>query len=107
MNTFLLTIISLIFIRSGKAAPFFFFFLNDPPTTKISPLPLHAPLPIFRAAADRQPLPAPLFPAPQPARQAAAHRRVPGLPAPPARTAHAPVRPGAGPARADQKRGRR
>src|SRR2546430_2959411 len=25
---------------------FLFFFLNDPPTTEISPLPLHAPLPI-------------------------------------------------------------
>src|SRR2546430_8115848 len=28
---------------------FFFFFLNDPPTPEISPLPLHAPLPISRS----------------------------------------------------------
>src|SRR2546430_13664091 len=34
--------------------PFFFFFLNDPPPTELSPLPLHDALPI----SSRHPLPA-------------------------------------------------
>src|SRR5256885_15902268 len=31
---------------------YFFFFFNDTATTEISPLPLHAALPIYRATAD-------------------------------------------------------
>src|SRR2546422_1324711 len=44
------------FFRSSEFLAFFFFFLNDPPTPEISPLPLHAALPILRqpAGVDRR-----------------------------------------------------
>src|SRR2546430_15973175 len=44
---YLLLILLLIFLFSLYVF-FFFFFLNDPPPTEISPLPLHAALPISR-----------------------------------------------------------
>src|SRR2546430_14235517 len=40
---------------------FFFFFLNDPPPTDFSPLPLHAPLPISPARKFLRCSPPPLF----------------------------------------------
>src|SRR5256884_6798622 len=39
-----------IFIKKLKKMHIFFFFFNDPATTKISPLPLPAPLPISAVA---------------------------------------------------------
>src|SRR5256885_1933590 len=38
---------------------FFFFFLNDPAPPEISPLPLHAPLPISAASLESQMIPFP------------------------------------------------
>src|SRR2546430_15604647 len=35
------------FLSSRDTATSFFFFFNDPPPPEISPLPLHAPLPIW------------------------------------------------------------
>src|SRR5256885_9213111 len=46
MFSFILTLIRPTYI---------FFFLNDPPTTKISPLSLHDALPIFLPRRDRRP----------------------------------------------------
>src|SRR2546429_8588170 len=42
----------LIIIIIQRDQLYFFFFFNDPPTTEISPLPLHAALPIFHIAPD-------------------------------------------------------
>src|SRR3989442_14731945 len=39
--------LSLILYKIFFLLAFFFFFLNDPATPEISPLPLHNPLPIF------------------------------------------------------------
>src|SRR2546429_9755890 len=44
------------FIPKRSSTCFFFFFLNDPPPPEISPLPLHAALPIPRRAAHYPPV---------------------------------------------------
>src|SRR5256885_15346393 len=44
----------MFFIRKPQTVSCFFFFLMNPPPTEFSPLPLHAPLPIWNHLLDAQ-----------------------------------------------------